>query len=159
CTGGRSTGAGTRSGGSSWRSPRAPGRGWPAVLDRIAGFADRRARRIVIGGVLVAIAAGAIGAGVAKRLGPYHAKDPASANFKRSADETKPVDRLKHRFAHRRDVRLGGFAVASRAANSIVSADLAHAELLAFPLLFLLALWFFRSLVAAALPPLVGGLA
>ena len=39
------------------------------------------------------------------------------------------------------------------------SHDLAHAELLAFPLIFLLSLLFFRSVVAALLPPLLGGLA
>src|SRR4029450_8143893 len=39
-----------------------------------------------------------------------------------------------------------------------VSSDLARAELIAFPLLFLLSLWVFRSLVAALLPPLVGAL-
>ncbi|MCL2419935.1 MAG: MMPL family transporter, partial [Conexibacteraceae bacterium] len=37
--------------------------------------------------------------------------------------------------------------------------DLAHAELLAFPLIFLLSLIFFRSVVASLLPPLLGGLA
>src|SRR5207244_11428433 len=37
--------------------------------------------------------------------------------------------------------------------------DLRRAEMLAFPLLFLLSLLFFRSLVAALLPPLIGGLA
>lgn len=40
-----------------------------------------------------------------------------------------------------------------------MSADLARAELLAFPILFLLSLWLFRGLVAAALPPLLGGVA
>src|SRR5256714_9330784 len=82
-----------------------------------------------------------------------------TASFRRSVDEPKAVDRLRDRLAHLRGVRLGGYAAASRAANRIVSEDLAHAELLAFPLLFLLAFWFFRSMVAAALPPLVGGLA
>src|SRR5205807_10281842 len=37
--------------------------------------------------------------------------------------------------------------------------DLARAELLAFPIILLLSLLFFRSLVAALLPPLLGGLA
>ena len=40
-----------------------------------------------------------------------------------------------------------------------MSHDLEHAELLAFPFVFLLSLLFFRSLVAALLPPLLGGLA
>ena len=43
--------------------------------------------------------------------------------------------------------------------NTQVGDDLEHAELLAFPVVFLLSLLFFRSLVAALLPPLLGGLA
>jgi uncharacterized membrane protein YdfJ with MMPL/SSD domain len=79
--------------------------------------------------------------------------------LKPSADSTKTVDRVSRAFRGMPDVQLGGGAVAERAANRIVSQDLARAELIAFPILFLLALWFFRSLVAAALPPLMGGLA
>lgn len=56
-------------------------------------------------------------------------------------------------------VRLGGSAAASADVNEQVGKDLARAELLAFPLLFLLSLLFFRSVVAAALPLLVGGFA
>ena len=43
--------------------------------------------------------------------------------------------------------------------NEQVESDLRRAEMLAFPLLFLLSLLFFRSLVAALLPLLIGGLA
>jgi putative drug exporter of the RND superfamily len=56
-------------------------------------------------------------------------------------------------------VRVGGAAAAQAAGNAQVEEDLRRAELLAFPLLFLLSFVFFRSLVAAALPLLVGGLA
>jgi uncharacterized membrane protein YdfJ with MMPL/SSD domain len=56
-------------------------------------------------------------------------------------------------------VRVGGPALAQAQVNDQVESDLKRAELLAFPLLFLLSLLFFRSLVAAALPLLVGGLA
>src|SRR2546421_5799016 len=52
------------------------------MLDRLAAFADRHARRIVAGAVLIAVAGGVIGVGVAKRLGPYHAKDPASESVR-----------------------------------------------------------------------------
>ncbi|MEA2473250.1 MAG: putative drug exporter of the superfamily, partial [Thermoleophilaceae bacterium] len=55
-------------------------------------------------------------------------------------------------------VMLGGGALASQDANRIVEEDLRSAELLAFPLLFLLSFVFFRSLVASSLPLLVGGL-
>jgi RND superfamily putative drug exporter len=75
---------------------------------------------------------------------------------KRLSDDAKLIE---HRFAGRKDVKLGGGAVANAQVNTQVSHDLAHGELLAFPFIFLLSLLFFRSLVAAALPPLLGGLA
>jgi RND superfamily putative drug exporter len=56
-------------------------------------------------------------------------------------------------------VTVGGPALAEAQVNAQVESDLQRAEMLAFPLLFLLSLLFFRSLVAAALPLLVGGLA
>jgi uncharacterized membrane protein YdfJ with MMPL/SSD domain len=56
-------------------------------------------------------------------------------------------------------VSVGGPALAQQQANEQVEHDLRTAELYAFPLLFLLSLLFFRSLIAAALPLLVGGLA
>src|SRR5262245_17596472 len=67
--------------------------------------------------------------------------------------------RLESQFAGQHDVKLGGRAIVNAQANTQVGHDLAHAELLAFPLIFLLSLLFFRSLVAALLPPLLGGLA
>ena len=57
------------------------------------------------------------------------------------------------------DVLVGGNAVAQQQINENVESDLQRAELLAFPILFLLSLLFFRSLVAAILPLLIGGLA
>src|SRR5581483_9939666 len=69
------------------------------------------------------------------------------------------AQQIENRFAGQGDVKLGGGAVASAQVNTKVSHDLAHAELLAFPFIFLLSLLFFRSLVAALLPPLLGGLA
>jgi uncharacterized membrane protein YdfJ with MMPL/SSD domain len=56
-------------------------------------------------------------------------------------------------------VVVGGPTVAEEEVNSQVEKDLQHAEMLAFPLLFLLSLLFFRSLVASVLPLLIGGLA
>jgi uncharacterized membrane protein YdfJ with MMPL/SSD domain len=74
----------------------------------------------------------------------------------RIADDAK---RLENTFAGEHDVALGGGAIASAQANTQVSYDLGHAELLAFPFICLLSLLFFRSLVASLLPPLLGGLA
>ncbi len=56
-------------------------------------------------------------------------------------------------------VLVGGAAVAQEQVNKQVEKDLRMAEMLAFPLLFLLSLVFFRSLVAALLPLMIGGLA
>jgi RND superfamily putative drug exporter len=56
-------------------------------------------------------------------------------------------------------VVVGGFAVAQEQVNKQVENDLRMAEMLAFPLLFLLSLLFFRSLVASVLPLMIGGLA
>jgi len=56
-------------------------------------------------------------------------------------------------------VTLGGPALAQQQVNAQVESDLRRAEMIAFPFLFLLSLLFFRSLVAALLPPLIGGLA
>jgi uncharacterized membrane protein YdfJ with MMPL/SSD domain len=85
----------------------------------------------------------------------------AVAYFKpRSDTQLKDAaQRIQDQFAGQRDVKLGGEQVANAQANTQVGHDLARAELIAFPFIFLLSLLFFRSLVAALLPPLLGGLA
>jgi uncharacterized membrane protein YdfJ with MMPL/SSD domain len=205
------------------------------MLERLAMLADRRGRRVVIAAVVVSIAAGALGVGVADRLDPYGADDPATESVKGAdrleqagyretgvvvlvedvdvdsaagrdriealteelrADEDvaavasfyttgsrdfvsrdgsstylaaqlAPTDdeeiqnageRISAAIEDEPGVTVGGGAVAQQQANEQVEQDLRTAELYAFPLLFLLSLLFFRSLVAAALPLLVGGL-
>src|SRR2546430_4046385 len=109
---------------------------------------------------------------VASAVSFYETHDPAMvsrdrrstyliAYFKPRSDKQleDAAKRIEDRFAGQRDVRLGGEQIAGAQANTQVGHDLAHAELLAFPLIFLLSLLFFRSLVAALLPPLLGGLA
>ena len=82
-----------------------------------------------------------------------------AGSLRPGADENDAGERLIDRFEGRPGVTLGGFAVASPQVNEQVTEDLARAELLAFPLLFLLSFLFFRSVVAALLPLLVGGMA
>ncbi|MGD1056094.1 MAG: MMPL family transporter [Solirubrobacteraceae bacterium] len=55
-------------------------------------------------------------------------------------------------------VRFGGAALINQELNERTTSDLARAELIGLPILLLLSFWFFRGLVAALLPPLVGGL-
>ncbi|MFB6888371.1 MMPL family transporter [Kitasatospora sp. NPDC056327] len=68
------------------------------------------------------------------------------------------VDRLSDALHGDPAVRLGGSEVVGNQVVSTVQHDLQRAELLAFPVLFLLSLWIFRSLVASALPLVIGGL-
>lgn len=102
----------------------------------------------------------------------YDSHDPAMVSadgratyvvsyFKARSDKAIEEDakRLESQFAGERDVKLGGAAIASAQADTQVGEDLAKAELFAFPFIFLLSLLFFRSLVAALVPPLLGGLA
>jgi uncharacterized membrane protein YdfJ with MMPL/SSD domain len=58
--------------------------------------------------------------------------------------------------AGERGVKLGGLAAFYAQGNELARQDLIRAELFAFPLLLLAALWVFRGLVAACLPLLVG---
>jgi uncharacterized membrane protein YdfJ with MMPL/SSD domain len=208
------------------------------MLSRLATFLYLRGRRVLIVAVIAAVLAGVFGAGVAKRLSPYGANDPATqsvqaanrfetasgrqidpgivalvnsgdvrgtaarqrvgqvavelraqpdvgsvvtyyqtrdpamvsrdgrstyllAYFKPLPDKQlkDAAQQIENRLASQKDVKLGGQEIANAQANTQVSHDLARAELLAFPLIFLLSLLFFRSLVAALLPPLLGGLA
>ncbi len=71
-------------------------------------------------------------------------------------DAAKGID---DQLAGRPGVQVGGPALAQQQVNDQVEQDLRRAEMLAFPLLFLLSLLFFRSLVAALLPLLIGAFA
>jgi RND superfamily putative drug exporter len=205
------------------------------MFNSLASLATRRRWTVVLVSVVAFMAAGAIGGGVADRLEPYGADDPATESVKgddrldaagyneagaivlmedvdvRSREGRQQVQRyarqiedepevaevasfyttgsrafvshhgdatyLSVRFTTMDDdaeqdaatrivdelegkpgITVGGGAVASEQVNTQVEEDLRTAELYAFPLLFLLSLLFFRSLVAALLPLLVGGL-
>jgi uncharacterized membrane protein YdfJ with MMPL/SSD domain len=206
------------------------------MLNALANLAIRRSRTVIVAALIGAVIAGLLGAGVASRLQPYGADDPATesvqaddrlddagfqdlglvalvsgvdisspqtkrrvdtlaariskdpavgriADYYNTASRTlvsrdggstylavylKPTDdkarsdaakRIADRLDGTPGLTLGGPDLASEQVNHQVESDLRRAEMLAFPLLFLLSLLFFRSLVAALLPPLIGGLA
>jgi len=199
----------------------------------LTNLATNRAKLVVIAAVVVTLAAGALGGGVADKLSSFGADDPATDSYQaaeRLGETTGldanpglvalietggPVDsraarakvdqvvrtlradkdvgrvatafdgggreliardgrstyvaatfkdeqgedateRLQPKLERIEGVQVGGGEAASLEANETVESDLQRAELLAFPILFLLSLWFFRSLVAALLPLLVG---
>lgn len=66
---------------------------------------------------------------------------------------------VAEQLADRPGITVGGAALAQEQVNKQVEEDLRRAELLAFPLLFLLSFVFFRSLVASLLPVMIGLLA
>lgn len=207
------------------------------MFDALARLADGNARRVGLVAIAFFLLAGAIGGGVASRLDPYGADDPATEAVQareqlqdaglrvpaviavvEDAPVGSPATRarvtaLEAEVRERADVAsvsgyygtrspafvaadgdatyfavalkatddkqvqdagaaiaeqltaadpgvvVGGFAVAQEQVNKQVEEDLKKAELLAFPLLFLLSLLFFRSLVASVLPLMIGGLA
>jgi RND superfamily putative drug exporter len=200
------------------------------MFDWLARLTDRRARLVILTAVVLFAVAGALGAGVADRLDPFGADDPATesvhadhqlqrAGYRetglvvliRGADRARiegvaarvrhdpavasvasvlstgsrafvsrdgratylavalrptgdqarqdAAGRIADSLAGERGVSVGGPALAERQVNEQVEHDLRVAELYAFPILFVLSLLFFRSLVASLLPLLVGGLA
>jgi uncharacterized membrane protein YdfJ with MMPL/SSD domain len=206
------------------------------MFDSLASLATRRRWTVVLFSVIVFMAAGAIGGGVADRLDPYGADDPSTESVKaddrldaagynetgavvlmedvdvpsrqgrqevqhlarKVADEPEVAEvssfystgsrdfvsrdgnatylsvrfttmdedaeqdaanRIVDELEGKPGITVGGSAVAREQTNTQVEEDLRTAELYAFPLLFLLSLLFFRSVVAALLPLLVGGLA
>ena len=82
-----------------------------------------------------------------------------SLNATGDKDRQDAASRINDNLDDEPGVKVGGYALAQEQVNKQVEGDLRRAEMLAFPLLFLLSLLFFRSLVAAGLPLLVGGLA
>ncbi|HEU4738494.1 MAG TPA: MMPL family transporter [Solirubrobacterales bacterium] len=206
------------------------------MFDYLARLADGKAKRVALLALVFFLVAGAVGGGVADRLDPYGAEDPATETVQamdrleeaglripaviavvENAPVAKPatrqrVEALEQQVRERPDVAsvtgyydtgakafvakdgqstyfavalkatedkpwqeagaeiadelsaepgvlVGGAAVAQEQVNKQVEEDLKKAELLAFPLLFLLSLLFFRSLVASVLPLMIGGLA
>jgi uncharacterized membrane protein YdfJ with MMPL/SSD domain len=79
-------------------------------------------------------------------------------SFEGGLDTGPAAVRLAKEFSHFPDVAVGGTALAGQQFTEQVKHDLIKTELIAFPLLLLLALWIFRSVVAAVLPIFVGGM-
>jgi RND superfamily putative drug exporter len=206
------------------------------MFDYLARLADSKAKRVALSALVFFLVAGAVGGGVADRLDPYGAEDPATETVQamdrleqaglripaviavvEDAPVASPatrqrVEALEQQVRERPDVAsvtgyydtgsrafvsndgqstyfavalkatedkpwqeagaeiadelsakpgvlVGGAAVAQEQVNHQVEEDLKKAEMLAFPLLFLLSLLFFRSLVASVLPLMIGGLA
>src|SRR5438093_5243896 len=202
------------------------------MFNALASLAQGHGKRTVILAAVFFVVAGALGGGLASKLAPYGADDPATESVKASdrleadgyrdpsvivlfqntsptssagqqriqrverqlrgnpdvahvtgypdthspdfvsrggnatylAVSLKPTDDKKEQDAAKAiaddlegqpGVSVGGIALAQEQVNKQVEKDLRMAEMLAFPILFLLSLLFFRSGVAALLPLLI----
>src|SRR6266700_2988422 len=118
----------------------------------LANLVGRRPRAILA--VAVAVAAVAVVQARAA-VSPDRRFVLVTASFHAGTGEHAAVAR---RLAATLPGEVGGTAVANEEVRRQSEHDLFRAELIAFPLLFLLALWVFRGVVAAALPLVAGGL-
>lgn len=82
-----------------------------------------------------------------------------SLNATQDKEQQKVAVGLSEALEHRENVLVGGIPMANEQVNHQVEKDLKRAEIMVFPLLLMLSLLFFRSLVAALLPLMVGALA
>jgi uncharacterized membrane protein YdfJ with MMPL/SSD domain len=136
----------------------APGADSQVALERLHAATGRDA-----GPGIVVLTTPASRAAVAARLAaiPGIAETAApgprvvTATLWANADDDAVAERAMGAFAGRRDVVVGGSAVASKQIGDTVGADLGRAETIAFPFLILLSLLFFRG--RAALLPLAVG--
>jgi len=78
--------------------------------------------------------------------------------MEKDSEETDAAADAIAAFEGDEEIQLGGSLISQHAVSETVSEDLAKSELIAFPLLFLISLFVFRSLIAAALPLLVGAI-
>jgi uncharacterized membrane protein YdfJ with MMPL/SSD domain len=72
------------------------------------------------------------------------------------ASQLAGARRVEHRLSPLQGVKLGGLASFYAQGNDTARQDLIKAELFAFPLLLLIALWVFRGVIAATLPLVIG---
>ena len=123
--------------------------------DRVRALSDEIARDPDVAGVSSFLSTGS---------NAFIARDGSSTYLAVALEPTDDdavqdaAERISGDLEDRPGLTIGGSAVAQGQVNDKVEQDLRRAELLAFPLLFVLSLVFFRSLVAALLPLLVGGL-
>lgn len=82
-----------------------------------------------------------------------------TAGLDTGAVRTDVAERVRSTFADDARVTVGGGALVDLDFTERIAHDLGRAELFAFPVLFLLAIWIFRGAVAAVIPVAVGALA
>src|SRR5919198_1621281 len=134
------------------------------MLDSLARFVYRRRRLVALGAAVFFVVASVTGyydTGSRDFVSRDGKETYVAVALRPTADKARQdaASSIDDQLQAERGVTVGGYALAQKQVNTQTEQDLRRAEMLAFPLLFLLSLLFFRSLVAALLPLLIGGLA
>jgi uncharacterized membrane protein YdfJ with MMPL/SSD domain len=127
-----------------------------AIADATGASATPDVIALVRGGDAGAVARAAAGPEVARVAPPVVSTDGGSSYLAISLRDGADADALIERLEDRPGVVLGGPELINEQAGTQVQEDLARAEMLAFPILFIVSLFVFRGLVAALLPLGVG---
>ncbi|MFN8110680.1 MAG: MMPL family transporter [Thermoleophilia bacterium] len=78
------------------------------------------------------------------------------AAFREGTSQGTDASALRAAFRGRTDVVVGGAVIANHDITSIIGQDIGRAEMVAFPVLFLVSLLVFRGVIAALMPVVVG---
>ena len=127
-----------------------------AIADATGASATPDVIALVRGGDPAAIADAAAGPDVARVDPPVRSTDGSASYLAITLRDGADADALVERLEDRPGVVLGGPELLNEQAGTQVQEDLARAEMLAFPILFIVSLFVFRGLVAALLPLAVG---
>lgn len=133
-----------------------------AALPGLVVLTDRTDREAIAEARSVLEADGAVARVDGGAGAPFTSEDGSrvflAATFSADADADAATEHLTEELREIDGVEVGGALPAYQEVNENVESDLVTAELIAFPLLFIVSLLVFRSAVAALLPLLVGGL-
>jgi RND superfamily putative drug exporter len=127
-----------------------------AIADATGASATPDVIALVRGGDPAAVAEAAAGPEVARVDPPVRSTDGSASYLAITLRDGADFEPVVERLEDRPGVTLGGPELLNEQAGTQVQEDLARAELLAFPILFIVSLFVFRGLVAALLPLAVG---
>src|SRR5215212_408283 len=127
-----------------------------AIADATGASATPDVIALVRGGDPAAVARAAAGPEVARVDPPVESSDGRSSYLAITLRDGADADPVVDRLDDRPGVVLGGPELIGEQAGTQVQEDLARAEMLAFPILFIVSLFVFRGVIAALLPLAVG---
>lgn len=127
---------------------------WPSTSAQLAVTSVSEKLQKITGIATVSTPSGA----TSPLVSTDHRLAAITASLRSNANSDDVARAVRTAFSGQHSVRVGGSSLAGLEYGERVASDLGRAELFAFPLLLILAIWIFRGLIAALVPMLVGGL-